>query len=290
MNKYFKSLFAIVIFPLLMLLTGCNSEGAFRSQPQPPIDATPQPPIDATPQPPIDATVIEITVTPSPISVLEGRTQQLVAVAKYDDGAESDVSDSVTWEIVGDPTIASISVSGLVTGNTKGATELTASKDGITSNTVNVTVVCNPAVACLDIFDTGTGKLFTNSPSVAFLDSIGGSAATDAIYTENGTYGPSGDFYLFNWTNANALCTTYNTLSLGGRANWRLATKDELKVALFDVYGNMFLARGWPSYKSYWSATSDGSAYFYYDVHLSNGSVYSTYRGDTLYASCVSNP
>ena len=29
MNKYFKCLFAIVIFPLLMLLTGCNSEGAF---------------------------------------------------------------------------------------------------------------------------------------------------------------------------------------------------------------------------------------------------------------------
>ncbi|MBD1574844.1 hypothetical protein HC725_16510, partial [Vibrio sp. S17_S38] len=163
MNKYFKSLFAIVVFPLLTLLTGCNSEGAFSSQPQPPIDAT----------------VIEITVTPSPISVLEGRTQQLVAVAKYDDGAERDVSDSVTWEIVGDPTIASISVSGLVTGNTKGATELTASKDGITSNTVNVNVCSSLAGTCIDIFDTGSGKLFTNSPSVAYLDSIGGSATND---------------------------------------------------------------------------------------------------------------
>ncbi|EKF9974827.1 Ig-like domain-containing protein, partial [Vibrio cholerae] len=209
MNKYFKSLFAIVIFPLLMLLTGCNSEGAFSSQPQPPTDAT----------------VIEITVTPSPISVLEDRTQQLVAVAKYDDGAERDVSDSVTWEIVGDPTIAEISASGLVTGTTRGDTKLTASKDGITSNTVTINV-CNTADACLDIFDTGSGKLFTNSPSVAFLDSIGGSATSDT-FTENGSFGPAGVFYLFNWDRATALCATYNTRSIGGRTNWRLATRDE---------------------------------------------------------------
>ncbi len=270
MNTYFKALFLVVVFPLLTLIAGCNSEGAFSSQPQPPIDAT----------------VIEITVTPSPILVLEGRTQQLVAVAKYDDGAESDVSDSVTWEIVGDPTIASISVSGLVTGNTKGATELTASKDGITSNTVNVNV-CDLGDPCIDIFDTGTGKLFTNSPSVAYLDSIGGSATND-IYLENGTYGPSGDFYRFNWTNANALCTTYNTLSLGGRTNWRLATRDELKVELYDVYGKMFTERGWPTYHYYWSVTPYGSRY--YGVDLSNGDDGGGILGDTIYASCVSNP
>ena len=29
MNKYFKALILIVVFPLLTLLTGCNSEGGF---------------------------------------------------------------------------------------------------------------------------------------------------------------------------------------------------------------------------------------------------------------------
>ncbi|MGD8119247.1 Ig-like domain-containing protein [Vibrio sp. TRT 29B02] len=270
MNTYFKSLFSIAIASLLIVLTGCNSEGAFSSQPQPPIDAT----------------VIEITVTPSPISVLVGRTQQMVAVAKYDDGTESDVSDSVTWEIVGDPTVAIISASGLVTGNTKGDTELIAKKDGITSDTANVTV-CDLAGTCIDIFDTGTGKLFTNSPSVAYLDSIGGSA-TNGIYTESGTYGPSGSFYLFNWTNANVLCTTYNTLSLGGRTNWRLATRDELKVELYDASGNMFTARGWPTLIHHWSATPDGSNY--YSVYLYDGYVHSLIPSGTSYASCVSNP
>jgi len=167
-----------------------------------------------------------------------------------------------------------------------GNTTLTATKDGVTSNTVDVNV-CTLAGACIDIFDTGTGKLFTNSPSVAYLDSIGGSA-TDGIYTESGIYGPSGSFYLFNWTNANVLCTTYNTLSLGGRTNWRLATRDELKVELYDASGYMFTARGWPTSYIYWSATPDGSTF--YGVHLVYGSVYSLNPSGTLNASCVSNP
>ncbi|EJB8351145.1 DUF1566 domain-containing protein, partial [Vibrio cholerae] len=141
--------------------------------------------------------------------------------------------------------------------------------------------------ACIDIFDTGTGKLFTNSPSEAYLDSIGGSA-TDGIFTENGTYGPSGNFYQFNWTNANALCTTYNTLSLGGRTNWRLATRDELKGELYDIFGNMFTARGWPTGSFYWSATPLSSDY--YNVTLNYGYVHSLNPSDTRYASCVSNP
>uniref|UniRef100_UPI00118377F9 Lcl C-terminal domain-containing protein n=1 Tax=Vibrio cholerae TaxID=666 RepID=UPI00118377F9 len=140
---------------------------------------------------------------------------------------------------------------------------------------------------CIELFDTGSGKLFTNSPSKAYLDSIGGSA-TDGTYTENGTYGPSGNFYNFNWINANALCTTYNTLSLGGRTNWRLATRDELKVELYDASGNMFTARGWPTNVSYWSATPDGSYYYY--VNLNYGNVSSNNPSYTRYASCVSNP
>ncbi|MCR9801393.1 DUF1566 domain-containing protein [Vibrio parahaemolyticus] len=157
----------------------------------------------------------------------------------------------------------------------------------MTSNTVDVNVCADLSGACIDIFDTGTGKLFTNSPSEAYLDSIGGSA-TDGILNENGTYGPSGNFYLFNWTNANALCTTYNTLSLGGRTNWRLATRDELKGELYDIFGNMFTARGWPTRRNYWSATPDASNYS--SVYLSDGDVGSSTPGFTSYASCVSNP
>jgi len=225
-------------------------------------------------------------VTPSPVNVTKGQTQQLVATATYSDMTSSDISSSVTWTPV-DTATATVTSAGLLSGVEVGNTTLTATKDDVTSNTVNVTVCADLAGACIDIFDTGSGKLFTNSPSVAYLDSFGGSATSGAS-TEDGTYGPSGDFYLFNWNNANALCTTYNTHSLGGRTNWRLATKDELSVELYGASGNMFTARGWPTGDYYWSATPDGS--YYYDVNLTLGYVYSSYPSYTSYASCVSNP
>ncbi|MBD1574856.1 hypothetical protein HC725_16655, partial [Vibrio sp. S17_S38] len=66
-----------------------------------------------------------------------------------------------------------VSSAGLLSAVEVGNTTLTATKDGVTSNTVNVNVnvnVCSSlAGTCIDIFDTGSGKLFTNSPSVAYL-------------------------------------------------------------------------------------------------------------------------
>ena len=359
MNKYFKCLFAIVIFPLLMLLTGCNSEGAFSESTvkleridivaspiktrgvseltlakgnqqsfeavghysdgtsqafkdlsaldwdssdskvghfdepgvlsavevgNTTLTATKDGVTSNTVNVNVSAAVItSIQVTPSPVNVAKGQTQQLTATATFSDATSSDVSNSVTWTPI-DTATATVSSTGLLSAVEVGNTTLTATKDGVTSNTVNVNVCADFAGTCIDIFNTGTGKLFTNSPSVAYLDSIGGSA-TDGIFTENGSFGPSGDFYRFNWTNANALCTTYNTLSLGGRTNWRLATRDELKVELYGASGNMFTTRGWPTSISYWSATPDGSRY--YSVYLS---YVGSYPSRTRYASCVSNP
>ncbi len=362
MNKYFKSLFAIVIFPLLMLLTGCNSEGAFsestvkleriditaslittrgvggvtlavgNKQPfeavghysdgssrtltdltvsdwhtsnsdagrfdvpgvftatnvgNTTLTATKDGVTSNTVDVNVSAAVItSIQVTPSPVNVAKGQTRQLTATATFSDMTSSDVSNSVTWTPI-DTATATVSSAGLLSAVEVGNTTLTATKDGVTSNTVDVNVCADLSGACIDIFDTGTGKLFTNSPSEAYLYSIGGSA-TDGIFNEKGTYGPSGNFYLFNWTKANALCTTYNTLSLGGRTNWRLATRDELKRELYDIVGNMFTARGWPTSYGYWSATPDGSSYYYVD--LDDGYVRSTNPSYTRYASCVSNP
>lgn len=159
------------------------------------------------------------------------------------------MSNSVTWGDF-DTATATVSSTDLLSAVEAGNTILTATKDGVTSNTVDVNVCADLAGTCIDIFDTGSGKLFTNSPSVAYLDSIGGSA-TNGTYTENGTEGAAGDFYKFNWNNANALCVTYNSHSLGGRTNWRLATRDELETELYGASGNMFTARGWPSFEYY---------------------------------------
>ena len=142
--------------------------------------------------------------------------------------------------------------------------------------------------ACIDIFATVSGKLFTSSPSVVYLDRIGVSA-TNGFYAENGSLGPVGVFYKFTWDNANALCNTYKRLSIGGRTNWELATKHELKVELYDVFSeSMFTARGWPTYEYYWSETPDGFTYPYVNLH--NGNVDSGSNSYSRYASCVSDP
>ena len=175
-----------------------------------------------------------------------------------------------------------------------GISTITASFNG-TTKTVEVTFIlvnCQSLGqslegACIDIFDADNkGKLFTSSPSVAYLDSIGGSATGDTY--EDGSFGPAGVFYLFNWNSANALCTTYITNRVGGRTNWRLATRDELKVQLFDKHGTMYSARGWPTGRFYWSVTPDGSDY--YDVSLFVDEVISGPPFTLSYASCVSEP
>ncbi|ENM5825286.1 Ig-like domain-containing protein, partial [Vibrio metoecus] len=233
----------------------------------------------------IEADLLTIEINPSSVSVSRGRTQQLVATAKYSDGNEIDVSNWVAWEI-DNPTVALVSSSGLLFGLTNGNTELTATLDGMVSNMVNVNV-CDLADACLDIFDTGSGKLFTNSPSVAYLDSIGGSA-TDDVHFEEGDYGPVGVFYKFHWDSANTLCATYNTKSLGGRTNWRIATFDDLKMELFTAHGNMFTRRGWPTDMYYKASMPFGYQHGY--VNLYDGATQYNYPDLRSYTSCVSEP
>lgn len=277
MNHSFNALLTLVVLPLLMLLTSCNSEDVFESV--------------------VKLERIDIVASPittrgvSELTLAKGNKQPFEAVGFYSDGSSRALSDlSVGDWHTSDRNVGHFDEPGVFIGAEVGSTTVTATKDDITSNTVDVNV-CDLAGPCIDIFDTGDGTLFTNSPSVAYLDSIVGSVGNDGTYTERGYYGPVGDFYLFNWNNANTLCTTYNTNSIGGRTNWRLATKDELKTELYDVSGNMFIARGWPTYYYYRSATPDGPRY--YAVSLYHGIISSPTSPDLNsphYASCVSEP
>ncbi|WP_273979565.1 Ig-like domain-containing protein, partial [Vibrio parahaemolyticus] len=234
------------------------------------------------------AFITAIQVTPSPVNVAKGLTQQLTATATFSDATFSDVSNSVTWTPI-DTATATVSSAGLLSAVEVGNTTLTATKDGVTSNTVDVNVCADLAGPCIDIFDTGTGKLFTNSPSRAYLDSIGGSP-TSGTHTENGVHGPSGGvFYKFSRSNYDELCNTYNSHSLGGRTNWRLGTKDELNLELYNTFGNMYAARGWPTYVLYWTSSTDkyGDRY---SVRLYDGNVQVSHPNNTHFGSCVSNP
>ncbi|MGI2134034.1 Ig-like domain-containing protein, partial [Shewanella baltica] len=85
------------------------------------------------------AVITAIEVTPSPVNVAKGQTQLLVATATYSDTTSSDVSSSVTWTPV-DTNTATVTSAGVLSGVEVGSTTVTASKDGVTSNAVAVTV------------------------------------------------------------------------------------------------------------------------------------------------------
>lgn len=233
-----------------------------------------------------DETTSLVDVTTPPVIALLNIPQQLKATATYDDGSNVELTDSnVMWEVLnaasGD---VELTATGKMTVKDSSASGVTvkATVNGISSDESPV------SVSTLDgaVIDS-SGKLFISSPSKAYLDSLGGSAS-DGTYTESGARGPAGEFYTFNWNNANTLCSTYNAKSLGGRTNWRLAEKDELKIGLFGKFGNMFNARSWPATKDYWSTAVIGSDYI--SVNLLVGDFTSGDASDATYASCVSNP
>ncbi|MGV2841715.1 Ig-like domain-containing protein, partial [Vibrio cyclitrophicus] len=240
------------------------------------------------------AVITDITVTPATVvGLIKGQAVQLIAMATYSDNTTLNVINSMTWNL-DDCCTVTVTSDGLLKGVGGGDTTLTGQKDGIVSNLVAVNV-CTYGDACIDVFDTGGGKLFTSSPSVAYLNSIGG-GATDGVYTEDGSFGPIGEFYLFKFASAFFLCSsTYNAQNVGGRSNWRLATKDELKVELYNKYGSMYISRGWPVTHNYWSSSFDPANIFnYFVVHLSQGVVGSYPESGLLplsfSASCVSEP
>lgn len=146
------------------------------------------------------------------------------------------------------------------------------------------------AEACINILDRD-GKLFTNSPSQKYLNSISyDEKRTMGVNEEFGYFGgPKGDFTTFNQSQADALCETYNANNLNGRSNWRLTTMKELYFLHDENYNyNSLKSHGWPIWIEYWSMTKEDGLYM--ALRLINGSDTDEYNIDKGYASCVSEP
>jgi uncharacterized protein DUF4082/MBG domain-containing protein/Big-like domain-containing protein len=78
-----------------------------------------------------------ITATAPNAAPAIGTTEQLQADAFYGDGTSSDISSQVTWTSA-DPTVVTVSASGLLTAVGQGTTTVTASLYGVVSNSVTV--------------------------------------------------------------------------------------------------------------------------------------------------------
>ncbi|MBC7093365.1 Ig-like domain-containing protein [Candidatus Bipolaricaulota bacterium] len=87
----------------------------------------------------VGAPVVEsVSVQPASVNLVAGKTQQLIVTAHYSDGSSRDVTDQASY-LSGNTSVAAVSSSGLVTGESQGTTDISVSFEGRTA-AVRVTV------------------------------------------------------------------------------------------------------------------------------------------------------
>ena len=94
----------------------------------------------------VTATLTSIAISPtSPPNLKLGFTQNFVATGTYSDGSTADVSSLVTWHS-SDAGIAAFTQpeGGLLTAMTIGTVSITATYQGMTTNSINISVIPMP--------------------------------------------------------------------------------------------------------------------------------------------------
>lgn len=115
----------------VVALSGCNAllgitdptAGNTPIDGQPGMDGMDAP--DANP----DRKLVSVSVEPDSINVALGKTQQLTAIANYDDNSHDTVTAQATWAVV-TGTAASVSASGLLSTIAQGTVQVSATFDG----------------------------------------------------------------------------------------------------------------------------------------------------------------
>ncbi len=98
----------------------------------------------AAPQPPTKS-LTSIVISPAAPTVALGQSKQLTATGVFSDHSQQDITKTVTWSSA-QPSVASISQSGLASGKLVGSAKLTAKSDSVTA-TVALTVAAAALVS-----------------------------------------------------------------------------------------------------------------------------------------------
>ncbi|MBN3571633.1 Ig-like domain-containing protein [Vibrio neptunius] len=232
-----------------------------------------------------NAVMTGLTLNPPTVGLMLNATQPMKATAVYSDGSSSDVSDSVTWFAPVNSSTMSVTTDGLVTGLNEGSTSITAYHNGF-NHSVDINVCSgdgtNVTGKCIHTIDN-SNKLFTTTPSIAYLDSLGLGGSPH-------TSGTNGMFYTFTQPKAAALCTRYGERNLFGRSNWRLSTLDEMKR----LHEYSWAAQNWNRDADYyWTSTPAATKgrWEAYNKFESSWHYWGHAPGSKhkFFASCVSN-
>ncbi len=255
----------------------------------------------------------------------------------YSNGEQIDITRHVEFYVEDDAIFSVVEHDGVVQAHKSGSSRLFASLLGITSDPQEFHVfegICgglndvsktNATGECIKVIESGTtgGKLYTSTPSVAFLQALGYEQQDDPensglTYASSYQIGvgvlenlpvvlsPEGEaFALFrqdglDWQSdpkakdfgrggqAYRYCNQLAEISFYRRDDWRLPTSDEL-VELYQDYGRVWDQFGFPSSYVYWSSTPEQSGLLkFLRVGLWDGSAFATSVTEPLATGCVS--
>jgi trimeric autotransporter adhesin len=227
------------------------------------------------------AVPVSIAVSPRSPSVPKGTTQQLDAVATFTDGSQKSMTDSATWSIV--PTgIATVSTTGLVTGDELGSATITASMASIRGSdllTVSPAILVSIAVAPANSsIMLGTTEQFTATGTFSdgSIQDLTNSAAWSSANTKVGI-SPAGVA-----TALNVGSTTISATSDDVSGSATLTVEPQLLVTYFSHANN--------------SATNLDATVYVTNVGMTNSSlcamvyVFDTQQEMTECCACSASP
>lgn|GEM_PF-476838 len=172
-----------------------GSENAFTGDP----DSYPEPLVNAAAVVGPPPTLESISITPGTASVPVGLTQQYTATGTYSDGSTKDITTSVTWES-SNTSVATIDITGLATAVAEGDTNITAAKDGVSSNVATLTVTA-PILVSIAV-----------TPETASIE-----AGSTQEYVATGAYSDGSTVNITNnvsWASSNTSVATINSTGL----------------------------------------------------------------------------
>ncbi len=129
-KKHLFRVAALILFPFIILLSGCGGGGG------------------NAPLPPPAPNLQSIAVTPALPTVMVGSTQQFIATGTYADGTSAVLVTGVLWGS-SDTSIVTVNTSGLATGVGAGTATIRATS-GTLSGSVTLTVTSSSAAALTD--------------------------------------------------------------------------------------------------------------------------------------------
>ncbi len=168
---------------------------------------------------PSGATLTSVTVTPANASITKGATQQFTATGNYSDGTTKNLTSAMTWSS-SNPSVATISSSGLLTGVAGGSTTIQASSS-IVSGTTTLTV---QAATLISLAVTPANSSVAKGSTKQYT--------ATGTYSDNSTQNLTGSVV---WTSSN---TGVASITTGGLATGVAAGTATIQATLGSVAGS----------------------------------------------------